>query len=71
MKIISKEQKKFTDDEEFDIFCKDLFRAILKDDSARRYGRKGQKQFGIDIHSPLRLGPRLPFSAFPDKWQNL
>lgn len=52
MKFINKELNKFIDEEEFDIFCKDLFRAILKDDSTRRYGRKGQKQFGIDIHSP-------------------
>jgi hypothetical protein len=41
----------FTDDEVFESFVKDLFNSIYKTQSFDFYGRKGQKQNGIDIYS--------------------
>jgi hypothetical protein len=38
-----------TDEDEFEDLCLDLWREIWNDSEAKRYGRKGQKQFGIDI----------------------
>ena len=40
---------KINDEKIFEQFCLQLYKRIIKDDNAQKNGRKGQKQFGIDI----------------------
>lgn len=41
---------KFTNESGFETFCLDLFKAVFKDSFGKKYGRKGQKQHGIDLY---------------------
>ena len=43
---------KFTNESGFETFCLDLFKAVFKDSFGKKYGRKGQKQHGIDLYFP-------------------
>lgn len=43
---------KFKNESDFETFCLDLFKAVFKDSSGDKYGRKGQAQHGIDLYFP-------------------
>jgi hypothetical protein len=45
-----------TEDQRFELFSLDLWRRRLNDPDAQRFGRNGQKQFGIDILGTDRAG---------------
>lgn len=45
-----------TDDEPFETFCLELFRTHLDAPLLQRYGRKGQKQHGVDLAGVMKGG---------------
>lgn len=48
------------DEDDFEDLCRDLLRTYWKRPSLERFGRKGQRQYGIDI---LDLGGVFPLHA--------